>query len=103
MSKYTISVFGLGRVGLTIAACFASRGFKVLGFDVDRSKLDLIRRGITPFYEPELDKLVRQGVERNLLNVIDNYVEAVRESNVTFIAVNTPSKEDGSIDLSFVE
>lgn len=103
MSRYTISVFGLGRVGLTIAACFASRGFRVVGFDIDRSKLDMIRRGVAPFYEPGLDELVKRGVESGLLRVTDDYVRAVKESNVTFIAVNTPSKEDGSIDLSFVE
>lgn len=102
-SRYSISVFGLGHVGLIIAACFASRGFKVVGFDIDGEKVRMVNSGKAPFFEPKLDELIERSVKAGMLKAVSDYVKAVNETNVTFVAVNTPSMEDGSIDLTYVK
>ncbi|MBS7609833.1 UDP-glucose/GDP-mannose dehydrogenase family protein [Candidatus Bathyarchaeota archaeon] len=100
---YAISFFGLGRVGLTMAACFASRDFRVIGFDVNEEKVKIINRGKAPFFEPELDVLVKDSVEKGLLRATTNPSEAILNADLTFITVGTPSAPDGSIDLRYVK
>jgi len=98
-----ISFLGLGYVGLTTAVCLASRGFKVIGFDVDDNKVKKIGSGVTPFFEPGLDELLKISLEKGYLKVTIDPEEAILDSEVTFITVATPSREDGSIDLSYVK
>ncbi|MCR6692456.1 MAG: UDP-glucose/GDP-mannose dehydrogenase family protein [archaeon YNP-LCB-003-016] len=98
-----ISIFGLGYVGLTTAACLASRGFKVICFDVDEVKVDAVNSGKTPFFEPKLDELLRRAVEEGYLRAVKDPKMAVLNSEVTFITVGTPSRDDGSVDLTYVE
>lgn len=102
MHKVRISLFGLGYVGLTTAACFAHKGFKVTCFDIDEDKIETVNSGKTPFFEPGLEELVRASVEMNFLKAVKDPVKAVLESEMTFITVGTPSKEDGSIDLTSI-
>lgn len=100
--KIGLSFFGLGYVGLTTAACFASKGFKVTCFDVDGSRVEAVKCGRIPFFEPKLDELLKYSVEKGFLKATKDYREAVQDSSITFITVGTPAKEDGSIDLTYV-
>jgi len=101
--KVRLSFLGLGYVGLTTAACFASRDFKVLCFDVDKFKVEIVRSGKVPFFEPGLEELVKASVERGTLKALEGSREAILGSDITFITVGTPAKEDGSIDLTYVK
>lgn len=98
-----ISFFGLGYVGLTTAACFASKGFKVTCFDTDQERLHLVEKGRSPFHEPRLSGLLAKSVRHGFLKCLSDSLEAVRDSDATFITVGTPSKPDGGIDLAQVQ
>jgi UDPglucose 6-dehydrogenase len=88
-----ISVVGLGKLGLCAAACFADKGYKVIGVDIDRNKIDLINRGQNPIEETGLTQLIRRC--RGRLKATTDYREAVLNSQVTFIVVATPSEANG--------
>jgi UDPglucose 6-dehydrogenase len=103
MKDEVLSFFGLGYVGLTGAVCFASRGFRVIGFDIDRRKVELISSGKPPFYEPQVEGLLREALERGLLSLTHDPIEAIKHSDITFITVGTPSNPDGSINLEYVK
>ncbi|MEM4494905.1 MAG: nucleotide sugar dehydrogenase, partial [Candidatus Caldarchaeum sp.] len=94
-----IAVIGLGYVGLTTAACLASRGFKVMGIDVDQNKVETIKAGKAPFKEPGLEKLLKKS--RHNFGCSSDYAEA-SDADFVFISVGTPSKPDGGINLSYV-
>jgi len=98
-----VSVFGLGYVGLTFSVCLASRGFEVIGVDVDLERVKLVSEGVPPFYEPDLEAYLRRALSSRLLSCTTDYFEAVLNSDVSFICVGTPAKGDGSVDLSYVE
>lgn len=95
-----VSIFGMSYVGLTFGACLASKGFKVIGVDVDEKKVSLINSGRPPFYEPGLEKLLMRAVKDELLIVTTDSQKAVLETDLSFISVGTPSLPDGSSDLS---
>ncbi len=98
-----VSVFGLGYVGLTFSTCLASRDFNVIGVDVDEAKVNLINSGRTPFYEPGLEELLGEALDKNVFHCTVDAKEAVLNSSVSFICVGTPSRVDGSIDLKYVK
>jgi len=97
-AKAQISVIGLGYVGLTTAAALASRGYRVMGYDVDKQKVDRINRGEPTFYEPGLSSLLRKALRKGF-----RADTVLHESEVYFITVGTPSLKDGSVDLSYVK
>lgn len=97
-----ISIIGAGYVGLIAAACFADRGFRVLISTNDPKKIKMINEGKAPFFEPELEGLLRKAVKSGALKATNTRNEAILDSDVTFICVGTPSAADGSIDLSFI-
>lgn len=99
----TVSFFGIGYVGLTTAACLASKGIKAICFDVDEKKIETVNKGSAPFFEPNLDILVKEYVTRGYLSATASSSTAVLQSDVTFMTVGTPSKGDGSIDLTYVK
>ena len=94
-------IVGLGYVGLTLSAFLASKGIRVYGVDVDEEKVEALRRGEMPLYEPGVEELLRE--HRDKLRFTTHVEEAVRASDVIFICVGTPSRPDGSIDLRYVE
>ena len=98
----SISVVGLGYVGLSTAVCLASRGFDVTGVDIDRHKVAALRRGSSPIREAGLDTLLRRSLKRKTLHLQEDY-EGIARSKLAFITVGTPSREDGSVDLGYVE
>ena len=94
----TVSFVGLGVVGLVTQACFANRGINTIGVDSSEHKLEILRSGNLPFYEPNLKDLIIGDACSNL-TFSDSMTYAVENSNITFVTVGTPSKADGSIDL----
>jgi len=102
VSLRSISVFGLGRVGLVTAACLASEGVQTVCFDTDDSVVSMVDRGESPFFEPRLSELVQRSVKAGLLRVTNDPREAVNESELTIVTVGTPSDKDGTIDLTYV-
>lgn len=99
---FRIAVVGSGYVGLTVGVCFASRGFRVVCVDVDVERVRRIGRGEALFYEPKLDELLRDAVNRGLLSSTTDVAEAVADADFSFICVGTPSLPDGHVDLSQV-
>jgi nucleotide sugar dehydrogenase len=95
------SVFGLGRVGLVTAACFAKRGFQVIGIDTNREAIQLIRDLQFPFYEPKLNAYLREAIRKRNLRITDRPEESTR-ADLVYLTVGTPSGENGAIDLSQV-
>lgn len=96
----TISVVGLGKLGAPFAACLASRGYDVVGVDVDRRKIQAIRDGLPPIFEPGLKELLERCGRR--LTATDHYDEAIKNSDATFILVPTPSDAQGGFSLRYV-
>ena len=104
MKKPKISVIGVGYVGLCTAVGFASKGFNVIASDSDSEKVAKIKEGIPPFHEPDLPAMLKETVKKgNLICLTNQTQRAVLETDLTFVAVGTPSKPDGSIDLQFIE
>ena len=98
-----IAVVGTGYVGLVSGACFAYLGHKVIGLDIDEEKVERLKRGEVPIYEPGLDRILKQAMNQGTIEFTTNYEHAVRDSDFIFIAVGTPSDSDGSADLSYVK
>ena len=97
-----IAVVGTGYVGLVLGACLAENGNTVVCVDKDQSKVDLLRGGQMPIYEPGLEELVRRNTHEERLSFSTDLPSAVRASTIVFIAVGTPQGEDGSADLQHV-
>jgi UDPglucose 6-dehydrogenase len=97
-----VTVFGTGYVGLVTGACLADVGHDVLCVDIDQKKVDNLNAGIIPIYEPGLESIVKQAVQQGLLNFTTSMDRAVQHGELQFIAVGTPSGEDGSADLQYV-
>ncbi len=95
-----IAVAGTGYVGLVTGVCLASKGHKVTCVDVDQAKVEIMRQGISPIYEPGLDDLMKEYMEN--LTFTTDYQAAYKDAEVIFIGVGTPEKKDGSANLSYV-
>jgi UDPglucose 6-dehydrogenase len=95
-----ITVVGTGYVGLVTGTCLAETGNHVTCVDCDRRKVDMLRRGEIPIYEPGLAELVGRNVENGLLEFTTDLAAAAKRSRLVFLAVGTPSADDGSVDLS---
>ncbi len=101
MSK--VAVIGAGYVGLTTAACLADLGNDVMVVDVNREKIDQLKRNQVPFYEPGLSELVERNAKAKRLRFTTSYEDAVPGAEYAIIAVSTPEGEGGEADLSYVE
>lgn len=97
-----ICVIGTGYVGLVAGTCLAEMGNKVICVDNNEEKLEKLRNGIVPIYEPGLEELIKVNVAENRLSFSSDLKTAVEKSLVCFIAVGTPQGEDGSADLQYV-
>ena len=97
-----LSVIGTGYLGATHAACMASLGFEVIGFDIEASKIDLLSKGKVPFYEPELEELLSGQIKSGRLTFTNNIAD-LAEADVHFICVGTPQVKNGNAaDLTYV-
>ncbi len=98
-----VCMVGTGYVGLVTGTCLAEVGNKVICVDKDESKISTLKAGKIPIYEPGLEPLVRKNSKAGRLSFSTSVADAVRASEIVFIAVNTPPQKDGGADLSFVE
>ena len=99
----SVSIFGLGYVGSVSAACFASMGCKVIGVDVSRAKVEMLDSGRTPIIEAGMSDLVADAKKAGRLSATTDAIEAVLNSDVSFVCVGTPSLKNGKLDLSHIE
>jgi UDPglucose 6-dehydrogenase len=97
-----ITVIGTGYVGLVSGTCFAEMGNKVTCIDVDTNKIEKLKQGIIPIFEPGLDAMVKANYENKTLNFSTKLSEHLDKCEVAFIAVGTPMGDDGSADLKYV-
>jgi len=97
-----VTVFGSGYVGLVTGACLAEAGNDVVCIDVDQQKIDNLKKGIIPIFEPGLDELVKDNQQAGRIKFTTNIQEAVNHGVFQFIAVGTPPDEDGAADLQYV-
>jgi UDPglucose 6-dehydrogenase len=93
---------GTGYVGLVTGACFAAMGNDVICLDVDQRKIDMLRRGESPIYEPGLSEMLKANIAAGRIRFTLDKAEAYRHAEAIFICVGTPSDEDGSADLQYV-
>ncbi|MCK4521200.1 MAG: UDP-glucose/GDP-mannose dehydrogenase family protein [Nanoarchaeota archaeon] len=98
-----ISVFGSGYVGLIVGTCLADLGNEVICVDIDEDKIENLKKAIPPIYEPGLQDLLKRNIEEKRISFTTNREEAIKNSEVIFIAVGTPSNNDNKADLSFVK
>jgi UDPglucose 6-dehydrogenase len=98
-----ICVIGVGYVGVVTGACFADLGNKVTALDIDEKRIENLKKGIMPIYEPGLEELVKRNVKAGRLSFTTSYAEAVKGKEFAFIAVGTPSGVKGEADLQYVE
>jgi GDP-mannose 6-dehydrogenase len=103
LNKPRISVVGLGYVGAVSTACLAALGHQVIGVDIDPEKVGQIARGESPIHEADLHETLQQGVQKGLITATDDLSAAVRETDVTFVSVGTPTSEDGGCDYRYIE
>jgi len=98
-----ITIIGSGYVGLTTGVCLSHLGHQVVCVDNDVEKIKLLEQGISPIYEPGLEELLKEGMEKGTLSFTDSIEEGTKHGLAIFICVGTPPREDGSADLSSIE
>jgi UDPglucose 6-dehydrogenase len=96
-----IAVIGLGFVGLSLTSVLASKGYDVVGIDIDNEKCSKIKNGISSFFEPELEKVLQSGLKKKLK--IENNFLSINDCDFIFVTVGTPQNTNGSIDLSIIK
>nr|WP_292883450.1 hypothetical protein [Methanobrevibacter sp. UBA188] len=97
-----ITVIGTGYVGLVTGACFSKMGNKVYCVDIDEEKIEGLKEGILPIFEPHLGTLVINGQKQGDLVFTTDIKEALDDTNIIFIAVGTPMADDGSANLDYI-
>ncbi|MEL3970892.1 UDP-glucose/GDP-mannose dehydrogenase family protein [Rossellomorea oryzaecorticis] len=98
-----ITIIGAGYVGLVTGVCLASVNHDVIVLDIHEKKVDLLKQGISPIYEPGLEPLLKQQLQDHKMTFTTDYHEACNQAEIIILAVGTPSKQDGSSDLSFIK
>ncbi len=97
-----IAVIGVGYVGLVTGVCFADLGNRAVCVDINEGKIESLKQGIMPIYEPGLEELVARNVRAGRLSFTTSYAEALEDAEFVFIAVGTPEGVDGEADLRYV-
>ena len=97
-----IAVVGTGYVGLVTGTCFAETGNMVTCIDINAEKVEQMKQGQIPIYEPELDVLFERNIKAGRLQFTTNLAEGIADAEIIFLALPTPPGEDGSADLSYI-
>ena len=97
-----VSIFGLGYVGTVCAGCLAKEGHEIVGVDPVRTKVDLINSGKSPIIEADVDEIIAEAVKTGRLRATDDSREAIRDTELSFVCVGTPSQINGNLDLTHV-
>ncbi len=97
-----VSIFGLGYVGTVSAGCLAREGHEIIGVDPVRTKVDLINAGRPPIIEKDIDEIIAEAVKAGKLLATDNTIQAIRDTELSFVCVGTPSQINGNLDLTHV-
>ncbi|HET7775734.1 MAG TPA: 2-dehydropantoate 2-reductase N-terminal domain-containing protein, partial [Azospira sp.] len=97
-----ISVMGLGYVGVVSAGCLARAGHDVIGVDPEKVKVDLVNAGNSPIVEKDIGEIIREQVASGRLRATTDVVDAVRNSDLFFVCVGTPSQANGGLDVTYV-
>lgn len=97
-----VAIVGSGYVGLVTGTCFAEVGIDVVCVDIDQKKIENLKKGVIPIYEPGLEEMVHRNMKKGRLNFTTSIAEALEDTEVLFSAVGTPPDEDGSADLQYV-
>ena len=97
-----VSVFGLGYVGTVSAACLAHDGHEVIGVDPVRTKVDLIKKGQSPIIEADIGEIVASAAQAGRLRATEDQSQAIRETDLSFVCVGTPSQSNGNLDLRYI-
>src|SRR5438105_9052374 len=98
----SVSFVGLGYVRLCTATVMASRGIRIIGVDVEEKRIEELRKGVRPFDEPQLEQMLKTAVRKKRMEFTTD-ASLVSDSSTVFLTVGTPSKDDGSIDLTYVK
>ena len=98
LKKTKVSVIGLGFVGLSLSVVNANYGFQTIGIDIDKEKIEKLKKGIPDFFEPQLDKILKDSLKKKTLSFSED-LNDILQSDITFITVGTPSTPKGKIDL----
>ena len=102
MKQYKIAVAGTGYVGLVAGVCFAERGHQVMCVDVDEEKVKVMKSGVSPIYEQDLEELMKKNYAEGRLDYTTDYKAAYKDADAIFIGVGTPEQPDGSANLSYI-
>ena len=97
-----ITIVGTGYVGLVTGTCFSEVGIDVTCIDIDQKKIEGLKNGVMPIYEPGLEPMVMRNLEKGRLHFSTSLKDSIHDSEAVFIAVGTPPGEDGSADLKYV-
>jgi len=103
MKLHSISIIGSGYVGLSTALGFTSKGYTVIASDPDKEKTEKIQEGSLPFHEPNLEEPLKNAVKTGKLRCVPKCKEAILKTDISFVAVGTPSRADGNTDLQYVK
>ncbi|NDC28745.1 MAG: UDP-glucose/GDP-mannose dehydrogenase family protein, partial [Crocinitomicaceae bacterium] len=97
-----IAVVGTGYVGLVTGTCFAETGNQVICIDIDADKVEKMKNGIIPIYEPNLDTIFERNISAKRLSFTTSLEDGIKDAEIIFLALPTPPGEDGSADLSYI-
>ncbi|RFB18905.1 UDP-glucose/GDP-mannose dehydrogenase family protein [Bacillus sp. HNG] len=97
-----IAIIGTGYVGLVTGVCLSEIGHDVTCLDINNEKIEMLKQGVSPIYEPGLDELIAKNLKKGTLQFVTNHVDGLKAAEVIYIAVGTPQAEDGAADLSFI-
>src|SRR5260221_11989130 len=97
-----VTVIGVGYVGLVTGTCFADLGNQAIAIEISKKRIENLRKGVLPIYEPGLKEVVERNIKANRLTFTTNYEEALKEAEFVFICVGTPEGVDGEADLQYV-